>query len=277
MTACCTFTAPAETLMHNDRLTANGKLSIVTTSWDDGDPRDLRIAELLQSRGVCGTFYVPIIGFNGGPTLSQAETRLLATQGFEIGAHGLSHHTLPKFRGKELKREVAVCKARLEDALEEPVRMFSYPKGRYSPRVVRALKDAGYEGARTTRMMACDLSFDSFEIPTTLQVYPHKRSMYIKNIVRAGDIRRLCDYMIRLREFKNWVELGKRLFDRVLSEGGVWHLVGHSWEIDEMGLWDQLREMLEYVSSREKVLYITNYDVLRVRAREAAKAVLFEK
>jgi peptidoglycan-N-acetylglucosamine deacetylase len=250
---------------------------VVTTSWDDGDPRDLRIAEILQSRGICGTFYVPIIGYNGGPTLSPAETRLLATQGFEIGAHGLSHHTLPKFRGKELRREVAVCKARLEDMLGEPVRMFSYPKGRYSARVVRALKDAGYEGARTTRMMACDLSFDSFEMPTSLQVFPHKRSTYIKNIVRAGNLRRFCDYVIRFRESESWVELGKRLFDHALAEGGVWHLVGHSWEIEQLGLWDQLREMLDYVSGRGNVLYLTNNEVLRSRAGEPERAAVSKR
>jgi peptidoglycan/xylan/chitin deacetylase (PgdA/CDA1 family) len=246
-------------------MTPKAKLSIVTTSWDDGDPRDLRIAEMLQSRGVCGTFYVPIIGYNGGPTLSPVESRLLAVQGFEIAAHGMSHHTLPKFRGKELKREVSVCKARLEDVLGEAVRMFSYPKGRYSSRVVTALKDAGYEGARTTHMMACDLRFDSFEMPTTLQVFPHTRSIYIKNIVRAGNLHRLCDYVIRFHELESWVELGKRLFDRVLKEGGVWHLVGHSWEIEQMGLWDQLREILDYVSGHDRALYVTNHGLLRMR------------
>jgi peptidoglycan-N-acetylglucosamine deacetylase len=258
-------------------LTVNEKLSIVTTSWDDGDFCDLKLATILSSYGIHGTFYIPVIGYDGRHPVGSGDLRELRSQGFEIGGHGLSHHTLPKFRGKELKREVVVCKARLENVLEEPVRMFSYPKGRYSARVVRGLKDAGYEGARTTRMMACDLSFDSFRMPTTLQVYPHKRSAYIKNIVRAGNLRRLYDYVIRFRECESWVELGKRLFDRVLSEGGVWHLVGHSWEIEEMGLWDQLREMLEYVSDRENVLYVTNYDVLRVRDYGTIEAVVSER
>jgi hypothetical protein len=35
--------------------------------------------------------------------------------------------------------------------------------------------------------------------------------------------------------------MGKILFDRVLKEGGVWHLFGHSWQIEEMGLWDDLK------------------------------------
>jgi hypothetical protein len=114
-------------------------------------------------------------------------------------------------------------------------------------------------------------------MPTTLQVYRHKRSTYIKNIVRAGNLRRLCDYLIRFRASESWVEIGKRLFDRVLRQGGVWHLVGHSWEVDQLGLWDQLGEMLDYVSGRERVLYLSNYDVLRLRAAGAERVAVSER
>jgi hypothetical protein len=38
---------------------------IVTTSWDDGDPSDLKVAELLRARALSGTFYVPFIGPHG--------------------------------------------------------------------------------------------------------------------------------------------------------------------------------------------------------------------
>src|SRR2546430_8764527 len=40
---------------------------------------------------------------------------------------------------------------------------------------------------------------------------------------------------------QTWIDVGKKLFDEVLLKGGVWHLYGHSWEIQELGLWDQLR------------------------------------
>src|SRR6516164_9253174 len=118
-------------------------VKIVTTSWDDGDPRDLRLAELLRVRGLRGTFYIPIMGYNGGPTLEPSGLRALNSEGFEVGAHGLSHHTLPKFRGKELVREVHVPKKRLEDLLDTEVSMFAYPKGRYDTMVIRELKRAG--------------------------------------------------------------------------------------------------------------------------------------
>jgi hypothetical protein len=56
----------------------------------------------------------------------------------------------------------------------------------------------------------------------------------------------------------SWLELGKRLFDAVLEKGGIWHLCGHSWEVERLGLWEDLREILNYVGRREGVSYVPN-------------------
>ena len=42
-----------------------------------------------------------------------------------------------------------------------------------------------------------------------------------------------------------------------------WHLHEHSWEIEELGLWDELRQMLDYVSSGQGVTYVPNRGVLK--------------
>ena len=52
------------------------------------------------------------------------------------------------------------------------------------------------------------------------------------------------------------------MFDRVLRQGGIWHLYGHPWEIEKLGLWPQLSQMLEYVSNRSEVLYASNGQLL---------------
>jgi hypothetical protein len=39
-------------------------------------------------------------------------------------------------------------------------------------------------------------------------------------------------------------------------------LYGHSWEIEELAIWGQLRELLDYVCKREGVLYPTNGQLL---------------
>ena len=237
---------------------------IVTTSWDDGDQRDLRLSEMLRSRQIRGTFYVPITPYMGHRALSHAELRELSSEGFEIGAHGFSHKHLWKLSPEELAEEINPCKPILEDILGTEVRMFCYPRGRYDSNVVRAVKEAGYWGARTVRMLATGSEFDPFEVPTTVQVVPHPRFNYVKNVARARKMEGVPVFFAQMTRLGNWIELGKRLFDSVLENGGIWHLWGHSWEIDELGLWKDLEEMLDYVCKRAGVTYIPNWELIPV-------------
>jgi hypothetical protein len=235
---------------------------IVTTSWDDGDPRDMRIAEMLAAAGLAGTFYVPIVGYRGMKTLAEANLLDLSRAGYEIGAHTVSHISLTKLGPAKIRYELHAGKQMLEQILGAPVSMFCYPNGRYDSEVLQEVRNTGYAAARTTRMLSVKRDFPPFEMPTTLQAYPHRKTAYVKNLSRGRNLHRLANYVIELSNLDSWTDLGKRLFDRVLASGGVWHLYGHSWEIDELGIWDELRLMLEYVSHRKGVSYLTNGDVV---------------
>lgn len=235
---------------------------IVTTSWDDGDRHDLRIAELLQAHGMQGTFYVPIKPFNANPALSPDNLRSMHAQGFEIGGHGIAHENMSSLSREEAIEVARTCKRTLEDTVADELRMFCYPNGRYSAKVVEALRSAGYQGARTIRLLATEMDCGPFDLPTSTQVYPHTRIEYLRNIARSHNPGRLYDYVTSLSLDDDWMEIGKKLFNRVLANGGIWHLWGHSWEIQDMGLWEQLQEMLDYVARRDSVLYLTNGDVL---------------
>jgi peptidoglycan/xylan/chitin deacetylase (PgdA/CDA1 family) len=232
------------------------KPRVVTTSWDDGDCADLKLAELLQSSGVSGTFYIPI-NYRERP-LDHAQLKGLASEGFEIGAHGLSHKSLSRLSPVDLAHEISPCKPILEDIIGREVRMFCYPRGHYDARVVSAVKEAGYWGARTVRMLAIRPAFDSFEMPTTLQLYPHSSFTYLKNATSAWRLEGLKTCMLQMPRLGSWLELGKRLFDAVLENGGIWHLYGHSWEVERLGLWENLREILDYVGGRDGVSYVPN-------------------
>jgi peptidoglycan/xylan/chitin deacetylase (PgdA/CDA1 family) len=245
-------------------------LRLVTTSWDDGDPADLRVAELLGARGLAGTFYVPLVGYRGGPTLAAAGLRELASGGFEIGAHGVSHRTLRGLPPEELEHEVRASKSTLEQTLGREVGMFCYPRGRYDRRVRARVRTAGYRGARTTRLLGTRLDFQPYDMPASLQAFPHTGWAYVRNMAKARDAGRLWSYWRHGRGAADWVELGRRLFDRVLAEGGVWHLFGHSWEIAQRGLWAGLEELADYVRGRPGVLYATNREVLEMAGQRGA-------
>jgi peptidoglycan-N-acetylglucosamine deacetylase len=241
---------------------------IVTTSWDDGDPRDRKIAELLKSRGLAGTFYIPMSGYLNRPTLSRADIQALVANDFEIGAHSVSHESLTRLADRsEVRREVTVCKDALEQITGKKVAMFCYPNGRYDGTVIREVQHAGYKGARTTRMLSVTTTFNPFEMPTTLQAYPHRSAGYVKDLGRARSASGLWKFTTQLSDFQSWLDIGRRLFSEVMESGGIWHLYGHSWEIDEHQLWTELAEMLDHVAHRERVLYATNSYALSLLAQ----------
>src|SRR5438876_7568263 len=86
--------------------TARPTMRLVTTSWDDGDRADLKVAQLLGERGLPGTFYVPLTSQVTSDRLAVSEVAGLADNGFEIGGHTFSHQTLTSLRLAEIRREV---------------------------------------------------------------------------------------------------------------------------------------------------------------------------
>jgi peptidoglycan/xylan/chitin deacetylase (PgdA/CDA1 family) len=269
-----TVVAPQNVLAHPP-LEATAKhfdktppVRIVTTSWDDGSPADLRVAELLATRKLPGTFYIPVKGHHQSTRMNAAEMLELDGEGFEIGAHGVSHPNLPECNPRQLMIEVESSKQRLEDDLGKSISMFAYPRGRHNRKVIASVQQAGYVGARTTAMLARELNFDPFRMPTSMHVYPHSRLQYFRNLARVWDVGRAWVYATHFHDARNWIELAKILFDSVQRSGGIWHLYGHSWEIEDLRLWDGLTEVLDYVSHRPGVSYLANGPAVQVRKSE---------
>jgi hypothetical protein len=55
----------------------------------------------------------------------------------------------------------------------------------------------------------------------------------------------------------NWEQLGRPLFKETRAKGGVFHLWGHSWEVDANGDWSRLQRILDEVMDQDAVL-VTN-------------------
>lgn len=218
-----------------------------TTSWDDGHPLDLRLADLLAVHGIRGTFYVPRRNIEGREVMSTAQLRQLAT-GFEIGGHTLDHVRLDRIHVDSARAQIADGKARTEDELGAAIHGFCYPGGAHNPHVRTLVRAAGFRYARTTENLHGAAPTDPFRVPTTLQLFPHARVTYCKNFVRGHT-------WSRARLFR--IALGSSSLDRLLAEllasidehAGVFHLWGHSWEIEERQLWTALDRFLARVAA----------------------------
>lgn len=85
--------------------------------------------------------------------MTWAQLRMLAAEGFDIGAHTRTHPILSRVRPEQLREEIGGCKEHIEAAVGVPVAHFAYPNGRrqdYTREAVEAVAKAGYVAAVTT-------------------------------------------------------------------------------------------------------------------------------
>ena len=78
--------------------------AIVTTSWDDGHPLDLRMADLLARYGMTGAFYVPLL-YRSRPVMEKSQIIATMDRGMEIGSQLRAQNTekieaLSRFSGR---------------------------------------------------------------------------------------------------------------------------------------------------------------------------------
>jgi peptidoglycan-N-acetylglucosamine deacetylase len=219
----------------------------ITTSWDDGHPLDLRLAEMLARHALRATFYIPR-HCPPRATLSLEQLRELS-QSFEIGAHTLDHVFLTDAPDDLARREIIDSKKWVEDVTGKPCRVFCPPAGKFSPRHVEWVREAGYAGFRTVELLSLDRprlwkGSDLLELPTTVHAFPHRAKTYAKNAVRRRSVSNLWRYIRHGATSSDWGGLAERLLDRAARIGGLFHLWGHSWEIEETAQWQRLEEVL---------------------------------
>ncbi len=221
--------------------------AIVTTSWDDGHPLDLRVAEMLARYGLTGTFYVPFRGPNypANGVMDGAAMRELSRD-FEIGAHTMTHGDLTVMGERQVRAEMADSKRYVEDVTGEECRTFAPPGGRFGRGQLRIAAETGFRGFRTVELM--NLGMPGVReglavMPTTLQVYPHGAGTYLRNAARRWRLGNVATYLAHARGAE-LPRAAEELVAAAIERGGVFHLWGHSWEIEEGGLWGVLDEVL---------------------------------
>jgi peptidoglycan/xylan/chitin deacetylase (PgdA/CDA1 family) len=226
---------------------------IVTTSWDDGHRLDLRVAELLRDYQVPGTFYVSPRDseFKPDDLLMRCDILDLSA-GFEIGAHTLTHPRLTKVSAAAARDEIAGSKSYIEDITGRPVNSFCYPYGMFDAMHVQMVRQAGFSYARTVQRFSRDTGDDPLRAPTTVHAYSHR--VDIPQAVALGKRNPLSAWSM----YAHWDQMAERVFDEVLAKGGVFHLWGHSWEVDKNNDWYALRRVLDYISQRPEVTYLAN-------------------
>jgi peptidoglycan/xylan/chitin deacetylase (PgdA/CDA1 family) len=237
--------------------------SVITTSWDDGHPLDARIAELLDKHGLKGTFYVPSRVAPGGccnpegfAVMKGVELRQIHSA-FELGSHTLDHRSLHTLSAEEARQQVVAGKQWLEDEIGRAVAGFCYPNGHHNAMVRDIVGKAGFQYARTTEDHHDRPADDLLAMPVSVHFYPRSRRDVARAFLRE-ERRRLGEWRWsrRIGMFasavgsNDFAQRFRGLVDRVSERGGVFHVWGHSWEIERFNGWLMLDDLLRYAAER---------------------------
>lgn len=208
----------------------------------------MRVAELLGQHGLGATFYIPVKNREGWNVLCKQSIRQLNEQ-FEIGSHTLDHCYLKTLSHIEARRQIYDGKSQLEDIIGKPVHGFCYPGGKYRHEHTELVASAGFTYARTTINLCFDIGERPFEMPTTYQFFPHSRDVYLRNFIRGGNWTRRQDGLKVALRHENWLDRLYALFDYSFEHNGMFHLWGHSRDIERLDAWDEFDRFLAYVAA----------------------------
>ncbi len=228
-----------------------------TTSWDDGGEHDLRLATVLHRHGVRGTLYWPS-NSERWPLLGPSAAREVMDLGMEIGSHSTSHADFTRAGYVVIEQEAAESRRSLEEHCGVPIRSFCYPFGRFDRRARRAVAGAGYAVARTTTAFHDGDGFDPLLMPVTFQLYPHSGRVHLTHAIKERNLGGLWRWLTRYHAETDPIELARLALEHIRAEGGILHVWGHAWEIEQEGMWGLLDALLAEVSGHEDVRYVTN-------------------
>ena len=207
----------------------------IIASFDDGASLDLKLADLLKKYEIPAVFYIPwdlenLKNLKNVKNISSFLTKpqcLELSKEFEIGSHTVTHNYLTRISIQMAQNEIFDSKKYWEDFLGRPVNKFCYPRGYSNPIVRMLVKNAGYQSARTTIIGHLRESSDPFQETTTLHV----------------GIDRI--------EYKNisWELFADKMIAEA-TEDSIFHIFGHSWEIENFKDWENVENLFKKLTGK---------------------------
>jgi 2-polyprenyl-3-methyl-5-hydroxy-6-metoxy-1,4-benzoquinol methylase len=216
----------------------------VTTSWDDGAITDIKLAQLLLKYNIPATFYIPLRNTER-KVITKKEIKWLS-ENFEIGGHSLNHLDLTILNYNDAVNEVSIGKKEIEQITGKEIKGFCYPKGEVDEFVKQIVGLSGFQYARTTELFGTMIG-DKLLIPTTVHAYDHHPGIYAMH----GLKRRLFYNLLINRKLNlKWEELALASLEYCIKNNEVFHLWGHSWEIDKNNDWNRLEYVLKAINKK---------------------------
>lgn len=213
-----------------------GLRKALTFSYDDGQIFDRRLAEILRSHGMKGTFHLNsgrLDPGRGNDTFVGAEELTETYAGHEIACHGVDHRYPTLLTEQQLVLEIQEDRKTLEKLTGGLVQGMSYAYGNYDDGVIRVAKALGIKYSRTVN------STGSFFPPADFMQW-HPTCHHNDSLPERGD---------SFLNVPDFVELPLMY---------VW---GHSYEFGYSGDWSIIEDFVEKMAGKEDIWYATNMEI----------------
>lgn len=219
----------------------------VSFSWDDGSISDLKLAEYFIKYHIPCKLFVPTYNRENRTVLSASQIQSLKHPLISFGGHTNSHVYLTQIPLSDINKEVDDNIKYLEDITGEPIKHFCLPGGQYNSQIIQLIKDQ-FDSIRTADTM-CSLFTGKIRKPT-FHFYPRGKRSLLGNAFRNKDRIFLSALKAALR-CSNDFDMIKYILKLLHNQKDLYqiHIWGHSWEIEELQLWEELDEMLKYIKT----------------------------
>ena len=222
----------------------DGKMKVLTLSYDDGVVQDIRFIEILNKYGLKATFnintgmYFPEDGertkYSGRMKLSEAQ-KLYIGSGHEIAVHGLNHIFLDELDSSEVIHEIIEDRKNIESQYGQFARGMAFPFGTYNSTVLDVMEK-------------CKIAYCRTATPTYKFRFPENWLLFSPTC-HHDDPR--CDELI-----KRFVETPVRF-----GNAQIFCLFGHSYEFDRNDNWEVIEKFAEYAGGHDHIWYATNIEI----------------
>jgi len=94
-----------------------------------------------------------------------------------------------------------------------------------------------------------------------MQLFPHSRLAHCRHALRHRNWSGLWNWQVRLGGEIDPERSASRMLDTVSRGSGVFHVWGHSWEIEEHGLWPLFERLAARMGEAANAIPMTNREV----------------
>lgn len=234
------------------KLYPGGKEKAFNVSYDDGVTQDVRFVQMLNRYGLKGTFnlnsalmkedfrWIHECGMTIRRLPEQVARELY--RGHEVASHTAHHPYMHDLNQGQILQELWYDRYHLEKMLGMEVSGFAVPFTYYSPLIEESARKVGFEYARISE------ETNSYDIPGDFHRWTGSKFHWDE------DLEAFVDGFLRTEQ-----------------ELALCQIVGHSYDLDVMGIWERMERIFRKVSGDGTVWPVTHIELVRyLRAMDRA-------